>query len=87
MNDAAYGSEIHKLRVDGHDEAGAAFGTTDLASVARGFGLDGVSFTNLEELDAAYDDFVAGEKAALWDFHISDQIASPVMRRLTEAKK
>ena len=87
MNDAAYGSEIHKLRVDGHDETGAAFGQTDLASVARGFGLGGVSFTNLEELDAAFEDFVSGEKAALWDFHISDQIASPVMRRLTEAKK
>ena len=75
MNDAAYGSEIHKLRVDGHDENGAAFGQTDLASVARGFGLGGVSFTNLEELDAAFEDFVSGEKAALWDFHISDQIA------------
>ena len=87
MNDAAYGSEIHKLRVDGHDETGAAFGQTDLASVARGFGLGGVSFTNLEELDAAFEDFVSGEKAALWDFHISDQIASPVMRRLTGAKK
>jgi len=87
MNDAAYGSEIHKLRVDGHDETGAAFGQTDLASVARGFGLGGVSFTNLEELDAAFEDFVSGEKAALWDFHISDQIASPVMRRVTGAKK
>ena len=87
MNDAAYGSEIHKLRVDGHDETGAAFGQTDLASVARGFGLGGVRFTNLEELDAAFEDFVSGEKAALWDFHISDQIASPVMRRLTGAKK
>ena len=87
MNDAAYGSEIHKLRVDGHDETGAAFGQTDLASVARGFGLGGVSFTNLEELDAAFEDFVSSEKAALWDFHISDQIASPVMRRLTGAKK
>tara|TARA_B100001057_G_scaffold189237_1_gene190059 strand:+ start:341 stop:2002 length:1662 start_codon:yes stop_codon:yes gene_type:complete len=87
MNDAAYGSEIHKLRVEGHDETGAAFGQTDLASVARGFGLGGVSFTNLEELDAAFEDFVSDEKAALWDFHISDQIASPVMRRLTGAKK
>ena len=62
MNDAAYGSEIHKLRVDGHDETGAAFGQPDLASVARGFGLGGVSFTNLEELDAAFEDFVSGEK-------------------------
>ena len=55
--------------------------------MARGFGLGGVSFTNLTELDAAFEDFVSGEKAALWDFQISDQIASPVMRRLTGAKK
>lgn len=86
MNDAAYGSEIHKLRVDGHDEEGAAFGATDLASMARGFGLGGVTFRNLDGLDAAFDDFVASDKAALWDFHISDQVVSPVMRRLTAAK-
>ena len=86
MNDAAYGSEIHKLRVDGHDEDGAAFGTTDLASMARGFGLGGVSFCSLDGLDAAFDDFIASDKAALWDFHISDQVVSPVMRRLTAAK-
>ena len=87
MNDAAYGSEIHKLRVDGHDEDGAAFGATDLASMARGFGLGGVSFRNLDHLDSAFDEFIASDKAALWDFHISDQVVSPVMRRLTAAKK
>ncbi|MGB1998113.1 MAG: thiamine pyrophosphate-binding protein [Candidatus Puniceispirillaceae bacterium] len=87
MNDAAYGSEIHKLRVDGHDEDGAAFGATDLASMARGFGLGGVSFRNLDHLDTAFDEFIASDKAALWDFHISDQVVSPVMRRLTAAKK
>ena len=87
MNDAAYGSEIHKLRVDGHDEDGAAFGATDLASMARGFGLGGVSFRNLDHLDSAFDEFIASEKAALWDFHISDQVVSPVMRRLTAGKK
>ena len=69
-----------------YDEEGAAFGATDLASVARGFGLGGVTFRNLDGLDAAFDDFVASDKAALWDFHISDQVVSPVMRRLTAAK-
>ena len=87
MNDAAYGSEIHKLRVDGHDEDGAAFGATDLASMARGFGLGGVSFRNLDHLDSAFDEFITSDKAALWDFHISDQVVSPVMRRLTAGKK
>ena len=30
-----------------------------ISPVARGFGLGGVSFTNLEELDAAFEDFVS----------------------------
>ena len=87
MNDRAYGSEIHKLRVDNHDEDGAVFGETDLASVARGFGLSGHSFTSLDGLDSAFDEFVASKHSALWDFQISDQVVSPVMRRLVAAKK
>jgi thiamine pyrophosphate-dependent acetolactate synthase large subunit-like protein len=55
--------------------------------MARGFGLGGVSFRNLDHLDSAFDEFIASDKAALWDFHISDQVVSPVMRRLTAAKK
>jgi thiamine pyrophosphate-dependent acetolactate synthase large subunit-like protein len=35
LNDGAYGSEIHKLRAEGLDDAGAVFGRTDLAAVAR----------------------------------------------------
>ena len=87
MNDHAYGSEIHKLRVDGHDESGAAFGTTDIASIANGFGLDGRSFNSLDGLDEAFADFVRSDQGALWDFQISDQVISPVMRRLTASKK
>ena len=87
MNDRAYGSEIHKLRVDGHDEGGAAFGTTDIASIANGFGLDGRSFNSLDGLDAAFADFVRSDHGALWDFQISDEVISPVMRRLTASKK
>ena len=87
MNDRAYGSEIHKLRVDGHGEDGASFGTTDIASIATGFGLEGRTFKNLERLDTAFADFVDSDKGALWDFQISDQVVSPVMRRLTAPKK
>ena len=41
LNDGAYGAEIHKLRADGIDDSGAVFGRTDLAAIARGFGLRG----------------------------------------------
>lgn len=87
LNDRAYGSEIHKLRVDGHDEDGAAFGTTDIASIASGFGFGSRSFRSLEGLDTAFADFAASDRGAVWDFQISDQVVSPVMRRLTAAKK
>jgi len=87
LNDRAYGSEIHKLRVDEHDEDGAAFGPTDIASIADGFGFDGRSFTSLNGLDEAFAAFVASDHGALWDFQISDQVVSPVMRRLTASKK
>jgi thiamine pyrophosphate-dependent acetolactate synthase large subunit-like protein len=47
LNDGAYGSEIHKLRADGIDDSGAVFGRTDLASIARGFGLRGTTVTDV----------------------------------------
>jgi thiamine pyrophosphate-dependent acetolactate synthase large subunit-like protein len=78
LNDGAYGSEIHKLRAEGLDDAGAVFGRTDLAAVARGFGASGHRIDDLAQLPNLVDD-VAG--VTLWDFPISDQIASPVMQR------
>src|SRR5690606_22149863 len=38
VNDGAYGSEIHKLRAEGLDDAGAIHGRADFAGIARGFG-------------------------------------------------
>jgi hypothetical protein len=46
MNDGAYGSELHKLRAEGMPEDGSVFGYCDFAGVARGFGLEGKTFTN-----------------------------------------
>ena len=81
FNDGAYGSEIYKLRSEGLSDRGAVFGRTDLAAVARGFGLDGQTITNLNDLPALIDQFTQTGGAAVWDIPISDQIASPVIRR------
>lgn len=84
LNDGAYGSEIHKLRSEGRGDGGAAHGRGDLGAVARGFGLQGRVFSgagDLEGLAAALQEFQAGPGAALWDFHVSDRVTSPVMRR------
>ncbi|SMX36875.1 thiamine pyrophosphate-binding protein [Maliponia aquimaris] len=81
LNDRAYGSEIHKLRDEGLSEAGAVFGDTDLAAIARGFGLDAERVSDLAALPAHIARFAASGGAMLLDFPVSDKVASPVIRR------
>ena len=78
LNDGAYGSEIHKLRADGLNDAGAVFGRPDLAAIARGFGAQGHQVADLADLPALIDG-ISG--VTLLDFPISYRVASPVMAR------
>lgn len=84
FNDGAFGSEIHKLRADSLSDHGAIYGRTDLASIARGFGLRGAVVTDLEQVPALVKEFEEGDTAMVLDFHVSDQVMSPVMRRQTQ---
>ncbi len=81
LNDGAYGSEIHKLRADGLSDAGAVFGRTDLAAIARGFGVGGDTVTNLTALPEMIEAFAQTGGVAVWDVPISDRVYSPVIRR------
>lgn len=81
LNDGAYGSEIHKLRADGLSDAGAVFGRTDLAAIARGFGVGGQTVTDLGALPAMIATFAETGGVAVWDVPISDRVYSPVIRR------
>ncbi|MBP0484539.1 thiamine pyrophosphate-binding protein [Sagittula salina] len=81
LNDRAYGSEIHKLRDEGLSEAGAVFGATDLAAIARGFGVGGETVTDLDGLPALVQSYAETGGVAVFDFPISDRVASPVIRR------
>lgn len=81
LNDGAYGSEIHKLRAEGLPEDGAVFGRTDLAAIARGFGLAGETVTDLSDLPELIDRFARTGGAAVFDFPVSDRVVSPVIRR------
>lgn len=81
MNDGAYGSEVHKLRSEGMPEEGSVFGYGDFAGIARGFGLPGRTFGNLGDLPKALSEFAAAGGAAVWDFHVSDKVLSPSIRR------
>ena len=81
MNDGGYGSEIHKLRAEGLNDNGAAFGRTDLAAIARGFGLQGVMVEDLDMIPSLVETFAQQGGAAVWDVPVTDQIYSPVIRR------
>ncbi|MES2562526.1 MAG: thiamine pyrophosphate-dependent enzyme, partial [Pseudomonadota bacterium] len=81
MNDGAYGSEVHKLRSEGMPEDGSVFGRPDFAAIARGFGLEGKTFTSLTDLPKLIDEFAKRGGAAVWDFHVSDKVVSPTIRR------
>jgi thiamine pyrophosphate-dependent acetolactate synthase large subunit-like protein len=82
LNDGAYGAEVHKLRQDGLDDSGAIFGRTDFGSIARGFGLQGVTVADLSQFEALMRDYDAQGTAEIWNVPISDQVTSPTMRRL-----
>jgi len=81
MNDGAYGSEVHKLRAEGVSEEGAVFGYCDFAAIARGFGLEGQGVRQLEDLPRLVGELAASGRAAVWDFHVSDKVLSPTIRR------
>jgi thiamine pyrophosphate-dependent acetolactate synthase large subunit-like protein len=81
MNDGAYGSELHKLRSEGMPEDGSVFGYCDFAGIARGFGVPGKAVKNLDDLPKFVAGFAASGGAAVWDFHVSDKVVSPTIRR------
>ena len=79
LNDAAYGSEIHKLRADGLSDAGAAFEDSDFAQIAQGFGLAGQRMTSLDQLPKA---LATLSGPTVWDFPIDASVASPQIHRV-----
>ncbi|MBT6276237.1 MAG: thiamine pyrophosphate-binding protein, partial [Chromatiales bacterium] len=87
MNDGAYGSEVHKLRSEGLSEAGSVFGFTDFAGVARGFGLDGYTVTDVAEIPALVEAFKRKGGAAVWDMRVSDRVVSRITRQAHPQRK
>ncbi len=81
MNDGAYGSEVHKLRSEGIPEEGSVFGYSDFAGIARGFGLTGKTVKKLDDVPKLVAEFAASGGGAVWDFHVSDKVLSPSIRR------
>ncbi|MDT4913605.1 MAG: acetolactate synthase large subunit [Pseudonocardiales bacterium] len=61
-NDAAYGAEVHHFGPAGHDLDTVRFPETDLASIARGFGLDGATVRSIADMDAVAT-WLAGDRS------------------------
>ncbi|NNK78854.1 MAG: thiamine pyrophosphate-binding protein, partial [Litoreibacter sp.] len=57
------------------------FGRSDFARIARGFGAGGERITDLTALPDRIAAFRKTGGAAIWDFPVCDQVASPVIRR------
>ena len=77
----SYGSKVHKLRSEGLHEDGSVFGRPDFAAVARGFAIEGKVFKSLTDLPKLVKEFAASGDAAVLDFHVSDKVVSPTIRR------
>ena len=87
MNDGAYGSEVHKLRSEGLSEVGSVFGFADFAGIAKGFGLDGRTITDVADIPAATTAFAESSRGAVWDLRVSDKVVSRITRQAHPQRK
>jgi acetolactate synthase I/II/III large subunit len=61
-NDAAYGAEVHHFGPDGYMLDTVRFPDSDMAEIARGFGLAGITVRTVADLDGLRD-WLAGPRA------------------------
>jgi acetolactate synthase I/II/III large subunit len=87
LNDGAYGSEVHKLRMDGVSDRQVQFGRPDFAAIAKGFSLRGARITDLAEIEARFQDHLRGTQAEIWDIPISGDVLSTPFEREAREKR
>jgi acetolactate synthase I/II/III large subunit len=81
LNDGAYGSEVHKLRIDGVSDREVQFGRPDFAKMAHGFDLRGTKISDLRQMDSLFQAHLAGTQAEIWDIPIAGNVLSTPFRR------
>jgi thiamine pyrophosphate-dependent acetolactate synthase large subunit-like protein len=85
LNDGAYGSEVHKLRMDGFCDGEVKFGRPDFAAIARGFGLRGSAVKEIGQIEALFRTHLANDQTEIWDVPISGEVVSlPFIREARE---
>ena len=87
LNDGAFGSEVHKLRIDGISDRQVRFGRPDFASIAQGFSLRGARIADLNEIESRFQDHMQGTQAEIWDVPISGDVLSTPFEREAREKQ
>jgi acetolactate synthase I/II/III large subunit len=82
LDDGAYSAETYKLRAAGVDDREAVFGRTDLAGIARAFGLEGATVNRLGGFEGLFADHLRTGGSTVWDVHISGTTPSAQYRRI-----
>ncbi len=82
LNDGGYGAETHKFRATGGDPGHATHGRGDIAAIARGFGLNAATVTEMGQFDGLFQEHQRTPGATLWDVHTDDLIPSRSFRRV-----
>jgi thiamine pyrophosphate-dependent acetolactate synthase large subunit-like protein len=83
LNNAAYGSEFHKLGIAGLDPAAGAFDRpADLVAVARALGADARRVDTLDELHAGLAAFAASGGVRVLDVGIARSVMSEAYQRM-----
>jgi acetolactate synthase-1/2/3 large subunit len=81
LNDGAYGSEVHKLRLDDISDKEVRFGRPDFARIAKGFSIRGVRINELKDIEPLFRDHVRENQAEIWDIPISGEVLSTPFER------
>lgn len=81
-NDCGYGAEVHKLRAKGFDPALAQWKSADFATLARGFGGDGMRIDTLAELAQAVQRGLASKRLFVIDARVSPTVLSDPYEKL-----
>jgi thiamine pyrophosphate-dependent acetolactate synthase large subunit-like protein len=87
LNDGAYGSEVHKLRMDGVSDRQVRFGRPDFASIAQGFSLRGARITDIKEIEARFQVHLNDTRTDIWDIPISGDVLSVPFAREARDKQ
>jgi acetolactate synthase I/II/III large subunit len=87
LNDGAYGSEVHKLRMVGVSDKQVRFGRPDFARIAKGFSLRGARISELKDIEPLFRDHVSEKQAEIWDIPISGEVLSTPFEREWRQKR